>query len=294
MDYSSLRAFIAVVREGNLTRAAEQLCVTQPALSLQLKKFQEGLGVKLLERTSHGMRLTEAGHRLLPSAERAIRAASEFGAAASSLKGDVTGDLKLGTIVDPEFLRLGPFLQKISESHPLIRFDLTHGMSGTVQRWVESGKVDAAYTMDLTGTEKLSEKFEVIPLTQFTYRVIGPAAWAGQIKNKSWEHLAKLPWIKTPEDSIHSKLLRKIFESESGAPQIVAQVDLEPTMLEIVRSGIALSLSRDSIALRQFHSGSVSIADRVSIDAELAFICRKDRIQEPRIRIALDAVKRLW
>ena len=113
MDYSGLRAFVTVAREGNLTRAAERLFVTQPALSLQLKKLHESIGVMLFERRPRGMRLTEAGQKLLPAAERALTAAAEFRAAATRLKGSVTGRLRLGTIVDPEFLRMGPFLTSL-------------------------------------------------------------------------------------------------------------------------------------------------------------------------------------
>jgi DNA-binding transcriptional LysR family regulator len=54
MDYTLLRSFLAVAREGNLTRAAAQLHLTQPAVSLQIKNLQEMLGVVLFSRTSHG------------------------------------------------------------------------------------------------------------------------------------------------------------------------------------------------------------------------------------------------
>ena len=113
MDYTRLRAFVTVAREGNLTRAAERLFLSQPALSLQLKRLQESLGVTLFERMPRGMRLTEAGRTLLPAAERSLNAVAEFRAAAVGLKGMVGGRLRVGTIVDPEFLRLGGFLRSL-------------------------------------------------------------------------------------------------------------------------------------------------------------------------------------
>lgn len=58
MDLTLLRAFVAVAREGNLTRAAEQLHLTQPAVSLQIKHLQATLGVVLFTRLSHGLALT--------------------------------------------------------------------------------------------------------------------------------------------------------------------------------------------------------------------------------------------
>ena len=77
MDLTLLRAFATVAREGNLTRAAAQLHLTQPAVSLQIKHLQETLGVTLFTRTSRGLALTRDGQTLLPHAERALAAAAD-------------------------------------------------------------------------------------------------------------------------------------------------------------------------------------------------------------------------
>ena len=66
MDFTQLRAFVTVAHEGNLTRAAETLHVTQPAVSLQIKLLQERLNLTLFTRTSAGMKLTNEGSKLLP------------------------------------------------------------------------------------------------------------------------------------------------------------------------------------------------------------------------------------
>ena len=68
MDFTQLRAFVTIAREGNLTRAAERLHVTQPAVSLQMKALQEQLGLQLFNRSSNGMVLTNDGAKLLPYA----------------------------------------------------------------------------------------------------------------------------------------------------------------------------------------------------------------------------------
>ena len=66
MDFTQLRAFVTVAREGNLTRAAALLHVTQPAVSLQIKTLQERLQLQLFVRSAAGMRLTAEGSKLLP------------------------------------------------------------------------------------------------------------------------------------------------------------------------------------------------------------------------------------
>ncbi|MGI4936026.1 MAG: LysR family transcriptional regulator, partial [Janthinobacterium lividum] len=78
MNLAQLRAFVAIAREGNLTRAAQQLHLTQPAASLQLKSLQKSLDLQLLARTAGGMALTADGIKLLPFAERVLDAMAEF------------------------------------------------------------------------------------------------------------------------------------------------------------------------------------------------------------------------
>ena len=294
MDLGHLRAFVTVAREGNLTRAASRLFLTQPALSLQIKKLQSDLGLTLFERTPRGMRLTDFGRRLLPAAERVLASANEFGAAAAGLKGAVSGRLRLGTIVDPEFLRLGAFLGLLAETHPGLTFELRHGMSGAMAHEVEMGSLDVAYTLGFPGLEELSGRFHAVPLTRFTYRVVAPPGWGAQVRGKGWRELAALPWIATPPESAHHRLLGRIFASVGVEQNVVARVDLEPTMLDLVRSGVALALARESLALRAAHADGVVIADAVSVEAELAFVCRRDRLNEPPIGAALQAVADVW
>jgi len=294
MDYAALRAFVAVAREGNLTRAAERLFVTQPALSLQIKKLQRELELPLFERTPRGMRLTDAGRKLLPAAERALAAVAEVNAAAASLKGQVAGRLRLGTIVDPEFLRLGAFLGLLAERHPGLAFELHHGMSGAVAREVELGTLDVAYTLGFPGLPELAGRFCALSLTRFTYRVVAPPGWSAQVRGRGWRALAVLPWIGTPPDSVHHRLLARIFAAEGVEPNVVARVDLEPSMLDLVKSGVALALARDSLALRAAHAEGVVVADAVAVEAELGFICRRDRRHEPPVAAAMSAIAEVW
>src|SRR6476646_6482306 len=88
MDISQLRAFVTVAREGNLTRAAELLHVTQPAVSLQIKSLQQALDLQLFIRIPSGMALTDDGAKLLPIAERAIAGLAEFRQSAAGLHAD--------------------------------------------------------------------------------------------------------------------------------------------------------------------------------------------------------------
>jgi DNA-binding transcriptional LysR family regulator len=97
----ALRCFITIAREGSASRAATLLHLTQPAVSLQLKGLEESTGLLLFNRTPGGFTLTEPGAALLPLAHKAVSASSEFRTMAASLREQLRGTLRVGTILSP-------------------------------------------------------------------------------------------------------------------------------------------------------------------------------------------------
>ena len=110
MELYQLRSFAAVAEFAHLTRAAEKLHISQPAVSAQIKALEDELGVVLFERTPSGMVLTSAGRKLLPEAEKVIAAAQVLRSRARAIKGEVSGRVRVGTVSDPGFVRVGDFL----------------------------------------------------------------------------------------------------------------------------------------------------------------------------------------
>ena len=130
MELYQLRSFVAVAELGHLTRAAERLHVSQPAVSAQIKALEDELGVALFERTSSGMLLTSAGQKLLPEANKVVAAAQSLRSRARAIKGMVVGRARVGTVSDPDFVRVGDFLSHALEAHPLLEIELHHEVSG--------------------------------------------------------------------------------------------------------------------------------------------------------------------
>jgi DNA-binding transcriptional LysR family regulator len=291
MDLTLLRAFVTVAHSGNLTRAAEQLHVTQPAVSLRLKHLQAHLNLTLFSRTAHGLTLTRDGQALLPLAERALAGAADLERAAAAMRDTVHGQLRIGTILDPEFLRLGGFLKRLVEHYPQIEPVLRHGISGSVFDQIAAGELDVAYYI---GRPAAPDNYACVVLTPFQYRVLAPAGWKDRLARSGWAELAALPWIWTPPASAHHRLLSAIFGALKLDPVKVAEVDQEISMLDLVKSGIGLSLARDSVALREAHAHGLAIADTVTVPTELTLIARADRRDEPVIAAALKLVAQQW
>ena len=296
VDPQTLRAFAAVAREGNVSRAAQRLHLSQPAVSLQLKALAESTGLQLFTRPPQGMALTRDGMSLLPLADKALAALADFGQAAAGLHTTVRGLLRIGTILDPEFTRLGAFLKQLVESSPQVGTELRQGMSGDVLAQLDQGDLDVGFFLDLP-EDPAGAAYARRPLTRFTYRVLAPAGWGPQVRGKDWKALAALPWLATPPASAHHRLQRRVFGpgSLSGVdPHRVALVDQEASMLDLVRSGVGLSLVRDAIAMREAQARGLVIADQVALECELSFICLAARAGEPPIAAAWAALEAVW
>ena len=296
MDLTLLRAFATVARLGNLTRAAAQLHLTQPAVSLQLKNLQEALGVTLFTRTSHGLVLTRDGQALLPHAERALVAAGDVERAAAALRQEVRGRLRIGTILDPQFLRLGGFLKQLVETYPQIETALRHGMSGSVIEQVRARELDVGYYIGQPVEDGMPDAlFHAAMLTRFQYRVLAPAGWKERVgRAPDWRSLAALPWIWTPPASAHNRLLSRVFLDAGVEPVKVAEVDQETSMLDLVKSGVGLSLARDAIAIAEAHTHALTIVEGVTVPTELTFVALAARMDEPAIAAAFKLVEAQW
>lgn len=306
VDPQTLRAFVAVAREGKVSRGAERLHLSQPAVSLQLKALAEATGLQLFTRTPHGLALTPDGAALLPQAERALAALGDFSQAALRLHSTVRGRLRIGTILDPEFIRLGAFLKELVESAPQIETELRQGMSGEVLERIARGELDVGFYLGLPDDSEPkvalalvqpapgAPLFEAKVLSHFTYRVLAPAGWGEQVQGRDWKTLAALPWIATPPASAHHRLLASVYAPLGLQPRQVALVDQEASMLDLVRSGVGLSLVRDTIAMNEAQARGLVIADKVSLDCRLSFVCLRARRDEPVVASAWNALGQVW
>lgn len=298
-DVRTLQAFAVVAREGNVSRAANRLNLTQPAVSLQLKRLADDTGLTLFTRTPHGLALTREGAALAAKAEQVLGALVDFRQTARHLTGRVQGRLRVGTIIDPEFTRLGAFLSNLLEAAPGIETELFHGISGDVPERIVKGALDVGYFLGdpnpgAADQAQGSEIFACRELTRFTYCVVAPAGWVARVRGRDWADLAALPWIGTPPASVHNRLLTPLFSALGVRQNRVAMVDQEASMLAMVRSGVGLSLCRESIALHEQQTQGLAIADRARLDCALNFICLATQRAAPNIDTAFEVMDRVW
>ncbi len=147
LDSDALRTFVAVAARGNVTHAADDLHRTQSAISVQVKRLEAELGVRLFEREARGMGLTPAGEKLLPTA-RSILVMLEC-AVAELILDPIEGLVSVGIPDDYGPDLLATILADFAQRHPLVDVNITCGFSVGFRDAVERGQLDlAVYASD--------------------------------------------------------------------------------------------------------------------------------------------------
>jgi len=136
-----LKVFRAVAENLNFRKAAEQLFLTQPAITLQIKALENDLGMRVFDRTGGKITLTRQGSVLLEYANKLANLASEAEQRLGSSDGSVVGELALGTSTTIAQYVLPRLLGAFQNEYPQIQFSLQSGNTSEVVHWLLAGKV---------------------------------------------------------------------------------------------------------------------------------------------------------
>ncbi len=124
MDIASLQAFVTVAEARSFSEAANQLHLTQPAISKRIALLESSLNCQLFDRIGRQTSLTEAGQALLPRAQRILFEMEDMRRELSNLSGEVGGTLKIGTSHHIGLHRLPPILKSFSRLYPEVNLDI--------------------------------------------------------------------------------------------------------------------------------------------------------------------------
>lgn len=142
MELRQLEAFVTVARRASFTRAAEELHLTQPAVTRQIAALESELGALLFDRLGKSIQLTGAGETLLGYAEHILRLTDEAQDALEELAAGRAGRISIGAASTLATYVLPPLLTQFRQEHPGIELSLRTGLSARVRELVLSGVVD--------------------------------------------------------------------------------------------------------------------------------------------------------
>lgn len=291
MELYQVRAFVTVARLGHVTKAAEALCVTQPAVTAQIKGLESSLGVALFDRSGGRLSLTRAGEQLLVQAEQLLAAAGELQGAARSLQGELSGRIDLGLPAEPsDFLRVGALSAGVQRDLPLVELRTHTGAVATLLDQVRGGVLSAALSIGVSPPRDLQWQ----ALRSVCYRIAIPNAMAAEMQRGGWRTLAGLPWIDGTVESHTHQMLRALFERQGLAPNVVMRVDDTGALDSLVRAGSGCALLREEVALPGVEDRDWMVWGHTRVDAQLYFSSASERAGDPLVVALSSVVRGVW
>ncbi len=290
MELYHLRTFVTVAEEGHLTRAADRLYTSQPAISAHIKALEEELGLTLFHRTPRGMQLTAEGEHLLNQARQALSAAGDFLHNAKALRNEVVGVVRLGLNTDASYLRISDLHSALSERHPKLVLHFLAGMSQSNIPDVRIGKLDAAFVSG----EVSDPQLETVELCKTALRVAVPIAWKERVSGAGFDQIAALPWIYTAPDCAYYRAMCHLFEAHGVQPEKTLVSDQEEALRHMVKSGIGMAVMREDEVQQAEREGYAFALDEALPEIPLSLIYQKRRSGDPIISALLDGILGVW
>lgn len=248
LDFRSLQAFLTVCEEGGISRAAQVLYLSQPALTRRIQELESHYGSPLFVRTKKGVTLTEAGYHLQVRAKEMLALAERTAREMEENAGRLGGIVRLGVVETNAAPLAAQWLRDWRAARPKAQFELYAADGDDVRRLLDEDRIDIAVLLEPVETAKyesvglnLNERWGVV------VRADDPQAEAESLKI---EALRAMPLI-LPRRHIVRETLRAWFGDIANDLAIAGYHNVPTNALELVRAGLgALLCVEGSYAMR--------------------------------------------
>lgn len=278
MDLHQLKTFVAVAREGSITRASERLHLSQPAVSAHIKAIEDAFDLKLFERTARGMTLTPEGQRLLEKAELALGAHRALMDEATRIKGHLTGKLRLGAASNSVNEAVGKLLTTLAERCPDVEVTLEHGRSLEVLTGIRNGNLDAGFYNE--GGDP-GPDLTTIEVSRFATYVVAAPALGLSSEPVDWRALEDVPWIYPTSSACCARTAEDLFETHHIRPKRIISVDRESVTRSLVAGGLGVGLLHADAAKEARERGEVALLTEAKTIVRVLFAHLASRAADP-------------
>jgi DNA-binding transcriptional LysR family regulator len=291
VELRQLATFVAVAEEGSFTRAADRLHVVQSAVSAGVRNLEKELGVMLFDRSTHRVKLTDAGRALLPEARATLAAAQAAKDAVDEARGGLRGKVALGTMQAQGMraINLARILAAFRAEHPAVELEIRHGGSSEMAHEVREGRLDLAFVA-LPGDGPSG--LELVPLAR---EPIMLAVAAGHpLADRADVELAALrdeTLIDVPTGWGIRMAVDRSFAAAGVTRAIAYEVNETATMIDFIRNGLAIGLLPRSLVEATEDIAFVPIRDHPP-QFQTAIAIPANRLLAAASRAMLETIKR--
>jgi DNA-binding transcriptional LysR family regulator len=259
LDTEALRTFLTILDCGGFSKAADRLHRSQPAISRRISVLEDELGVRLFERVSGGITLSDAGRLLLPHAQLVVSALSDCEAAVAELRAGSAGPVSIAAVGTLAGANLTPVLKQFSAQHPRADLTLRTANSTEISELVRSGEatIGLRYHHDAS-PDLVCQKLSAEPLQV----VCWPAHALAGSRIGSLRKLGRERWLafpnaaRLPETSAHNLAAR--FQVLGITDVDWVPVDSLTAQKRLVEAGYGLAVLPESAIEEELRAGTLA------------------------------------
>lgn len=234
-----LRAFVAVYHAGQVSAAADQLALTQPAVTVLLRQLEEKLGVKLFDRSTRALRRTDAAVEAIAYAERALGELEALGTGMAELAGARRGRLRIAATSTVAQTLLPAVLRRFVDAHPEVKVEVVDLAPSEFVETLLAGRVDL-------GVGTLESAVPGLREHVFLHDALAAVAPAGpgfeDGRPITWKQLAALPVITVKAGYGVRRRIDAAAESAGVTLHIAHEVSLLGTAVALAASGLGVAV----------------------------------------------------
>jgi DNA-binding transcriptional LysR family regulator len=244
-DLRHVRAFLVLARARSFTRAAAELHMSQPPLTVQIQQFEAAVGVKLFDRNKRHVALTQAGRELLVPLERILMDVEAIAISTDELLEHRRGVVTVAALPSMAAALMPKAIRKLSKSYPGITVRVQDGVAAIVASLVKSGQVDFGISSLTTGDRALTSQ---VLLVDRLFAVVPAGHPLARKRSTSVPELAKHPLVVMGKDSSARMIFEAGFDREGLVPTVAYEVTYASTVSGLVRAGLGVGVLPESLA----------------------------------------------
>ena len=245
MELRHLRYFVAVAEELNFRKASDRLRVAQPALSRQIQDLERDVGVRLLDRNTSRVRLTDAGAAFLEEARLLLAQSRQAIAIAREAAQGLRGRLTVGYLAPLLTSFMPPALAAFSAKYPNVVMSMVELTSAEQWAALESGAIHAGFGVK-ESSEPLPKAFQATLVARSPFRaVVGRRHRLARASKVALADLMREPLLALAVKkgvAPHVEAIRKVLSARGLKPPPITAIEGAETFLATLESGIGVSL----------------------------------------------------
>lgn len=254
MTIRQLRYFLRIIELKSFSKAAAYLHVAQPALGLQIRKLEDELGVKLLNRHSRGITPTEAGLLLREHANIILRQIERAKLSLTDLSGPPRGKIAVGVTPTLNLILAAQLVERCIRDYPSVSLSIVGGMSEDLMKWVESDRLDLAFSYNPSAVQGLLCE----PLLIEDLCLISPSsAGKGKPDTATLDELIELPLILPSTTSGMRSLVEEVANEHGIKITPLLEIDSVTATKELVSKGIGHAVLPLGAVKREVEDGRI-------------------------------------